>query len=190
MRSAGNGPVAGVGAAGAVREIPMFTSLTEGTGRQEGGRRLGNREAPACGPIDCCLRRSCGDVTMVFVFVAAVSHSSYKSKNFMPGGRNPIPSALCQTHVIVEPSGNWGNVQMHRADADGAVVARVFHDGTVAVGATFLQWAGGRDGGRDGGSRGRAGACISQDWRRAPVGRRVAGTAEGLLGIELIENRA
>ena len=94
MRRAGNGPVAGVGAAGAVREIPMFTSPTEGTGRQEGGRRLGNREAPACGSINCCLRRSCGDVTMVFVFVAAVSHGSYKSKNFMPGGGKPNPIGL------------------------------------------------------------------------------------------------
>ena len=49
------------------------------------------------GSFISCLRRSCGDVTMVFVFVAVVSHSSYKSKNLC---RLPVPCSRVPNRTL------------------------------------------------------------------------------------------
>ena len=80
-----------------------------------------------------------------------MSHSSYKSKNFMRGEPNPINLVL--NRALLSSQAVQVTCKCTFVDTDGAVVAGVFHGGTVAVGATFLQWAGGRNGG----SRGRAG---------------------------------
>ena len=105
-------------------------------------------------PFINCLRRSCGDVTMVFVFVVGMSHSSYKSKNFMRGGGEPNPISLVLNCTLSTRQAVRATCKCTCAYADGAVVAVVFHRGRVVVGTRRGQGAGGRGGG----SRGRAGS--------------------------------
>lgn len=96
------------------------------------------------GPFSC-LRRSCGDVTMVFVFVAVVSHSSYKSKKFMPAASpcSRVPNGTLSTSQAMRATCKCTCVDDDVA-AVAVAVAVVFHGGRVGAGATCGQWAGGR----------------------------------------------
>ena len=151
----------------------MFTSLTEGTGRQEGGRPLAYRGRS--GFIDCCLRRSYGYVTMVFVFVAGMSHSSYKSKILC--GVNPISISRVPNRTLSSSQAMRATCRCTCADADGAVVAEVFHRGRVDVGATCGQWAGGGVWGEQGQSGALNFTTLAEGTGRSEGGRNGGGAA-------------